>query len=1100
MKKILLSISVLFVFIVTGCAQKEEVKPEDVTPESTSFSFENSINTGYSQIIVNSINEVNRSVPKILSGSVSEYPGNGVIVTDSVQKSLILNENIEMFNFDYLDENGFYYKDSIKLGTQLYKHSAADNQVASYLSQDEVAVSANLTLRKEAYDVTDPSTTLKGIISADVTGLYAPAGEIIKVELSQELIDAGAMVYIGATSSRGETSDITETNNYSRFPMRTYSTTLTSTTTYLGSPLGGQIYVSIIDKNITQYDVKISNAVQYTHYILGTTTDEEFYDLYDSSAPMMDIIVPGIIRMNMPRSELTALEDNHYNALTTGLNDLSDTQISNYRKQAKDLTIKEFYEAVDQWQKFGSISNYIARGSTLRTVGVTTFYDSYIPAGAAVAIPGKNYSCNPITWGRNSIDPDASDWGGWHEFNHHHYNSAAFIETASNNEVSNNVQNVLGYVMYTDYNGYRTSEGGLYDGWTDHAFATFPIGLLKKNSADNAYSEQLAKYTTLIHSFGPEKFIDVLMTSTTASDPVSRFFKQCVLGFEFDMTYYFQDLLGYTISDEVLEWTASQNLPTYIPMATDLQMGQIVNEETHYTMQTFGILEEQTININERFVVPTGMSVEVISVSSPVLGNVSKVNGNHLYTSNGEEEIDTFEVVAKVYNGEYESTQTFICGIAPQKPIAQTTTAKTYRYYNYNNMTHENLNVDELTLQGNHNSSSSSINYSLANGVLITEATIIFPETKTYDLYFKGRGDIQINMSKNSFDYKKEISFKSMDSNNGYDQSDSTRKYSINAKAGDRICLEIIVITSTRCEFEIGYMDNNTITAIPADWFYGANSSVGEMNSSYYSPIYKESIYSYRSEVNYSDNVTPVEGISIIQNDSSLPLSDNVFYGIKGSSPSISNVGEEIIVDYGILITANMYNLQSYSSQGGVTKGIEMYVSVDGITYVEAFNGENNYSDNSYIKFNTTHTYQYLKFKVTSIHNNDYRYRMFTFIPLHESLNSLVYDATSEFIVYESQPELITDINSFNKNTVEFSGELTFNFSGTDFAIYSNMDSKYQSFELQIDNGEWITININSDTYLANQRVFNITGLTQTSHSIKIRSSNLSNIDYFTFK
>ena len=51
-------------------------------------------------------------------------------------------------------------------------------------------------------------------------------------------------------------------------------------------------------------------------------------------------------------------------------------------------------------------------------------YDTYIPAGAAVAFVGANFCVMPLAWFNNSLNyeyfTNNGMWGTIHEYNHHY--------------------------------------------------------------------------------------------------------------------------------------------------------------------------------------------------------------------------------------------------------------------------------------------------------------------------------------------------------------------------------------------------------------------------------------------------------------------------------------------------------------------------------------------------------------------------------------------------------------------------------------------------------------------------------------------------------
>ena len=117
-----------------------------------------------------------------------------------------------------------------------------------------------------------------------VTGVYAPAGEVLKVEMSEEDMNAtnGVRIHIGQALFNGKANNIWAAKNINRMPVILNTFVIdknTATlkdgvyTAYIGSFLGGPVYV--VNESVT-FSVTVSGGVRYSHFILGHTTPEEF--------------------------------------------------------------------------------------------------------------------------------------------------------------------------------------------------------------------------------------------------------------------------------------------------------------------------------------------------------------------------------------------------------------------------------------------------------------------------------------------------------------------------------------------------------------------------------------------------------------------------------------------------------------------------------------------------------------------------------------------------------------------------------------------------------------------------------------------------------
>ena len=143
---------------------------------------------------------------------------------------------------------------------QLYKHTAAQgmylegktkNGVTYEISDDAERVVKEVYLRPRGYS------------SYSITGLYAPAGEVIKIELSGKDMEAtnGISVHIGQALYNGQANNIwASKNQMQRFPYLLTTLALTKDTCeydeatdtytgYVGSFIGGPIYIRNTNAN-----------------------------------------------------------------------------------------------------------------------------------------------------------------------------------------------------------------------------------------------------------------------------------------------------------------------------------------------------------------------------------------------------------------------------------------------------------------------------------------------------------------------------------------------------------------------------------------------------------------------------------------------------------------------------------------------------------------------------------------------------------------------------------------------------------------------------------------------------------------------------------
>ena len=226
------------------------------------------------------------------NGGLSFYPTYGTNLTDTSLNSLILGENISLLSsnetYDSMDKDGNLYLGDNKVGV-LYKHTSSLGLYGgNVLDEKRVIKSINIKNPRE--------------VGNYITGLYAPAGEVIKIEISSEdlLLASQIEVTIGNATGKSQSNDIPETATYNRMPKLVNKMTINKEEAYVGSYFGGPIYIS--SKKRVPFKVTISGAVEYLHYIDGITSKEEFERLSKTSAPYSDFeIYDSSVRFSGPR-------------------------------------------------------------------------------------------------------------------------------------------------------------------------------------------------------------------------------------------------------------------------------------------------------------------------------------------------------------------------------------------------------------------------------------------------------------------------------------------------------------------------------------------------------------------------------------------------------------------------------------------------------------------------------------------------------------------------------------------------------------------------------------------------------------------------------
>jgi hypothetical protein len=275
-----------------------------VTPISgTSYTYATTTSVGYS---AEYLGIVERNIPDEMENEgLSAYPTYGTTLSLTVdERKALIEENSYISaigtqytngTYDKMDKDGYLYlKDGTKVldseGNQrkLYKHTASTSMYyGTGVADNEPGIIKRVTL------------TPRGYGSYSVTGVYAPAGEVIKIQISEADMKAtgGITVYIGQVMYSSYPNNIGSGVNPNRMPILVNTMVVTKETAtledgvytaYVGSYLGGPIYIGNTSSTVT---VTLSGGVMYSHFILGYTTKEEFEENAKSTAPYFDMEV-----------------------------------------------------------------------------------------------------------------------------------------------------------------------------------------------------------------------------------------------------------------------------------------------------------------------------------------------------------------------------------------------------------------------------------------------------------------------------------------------------------------------------------------------------------------------------------------------------------------------------------------------------------------------------------------------------------------------------------------------------------------------------------------------------------------------------------------
>ena len=513
----------------------------------------------------------------VIGSSAEMVAARNALINESSYLTATGTANAGGGQYTWMDENGFLYSGTRaepvatmdKSGKQrrLYKHSASIGLYMGDVSDDEPGIIKEVTMRNRGYN------------GYGVTGVYAPAGELIKIQLSDADMTAtgGITIHIGQALYNGQANNIwADKGQMQRIPhlLNTMSVNKNTAvydeetgywTAYVGSFIGGPVYI----RNVSaQFTAIISGGVAYQHFILGYTTEQEFEENAKSSAPYFDLEV----------WDLGVLH-------------------SGPMYYAKAFNFEQLYNAGILWDK---VANVACTNGTKQ--GIVFLYDPFVAAGAAVAFPGRRSVNCPTGWMSSSLNYDSivssGSWGNFHEY-HHNFQNFGIGYTG---EVTNNALTLVDYSLFTKISAARqlASYGGAgLSGWNCYTSASWALAMVNTDNINS--TSGLAVYATLLHNFGQDAFINARGYSGV------NYFNRWADVTHQDFSYFASQVVTYAGSDLSQDANfKSTNYPLFVPVSSVYQTGRsyvyrYYNEDNQVTSS-----EKRDIETMKPFVIPYG--------------------------------------------------------------------------------------------------------------------------------------------------------------------------------------------------------------------------------------------------------------------------------------------------------------------------------------------------------------------------------------------------------------------------------------------------------------------------------------------------------------
>ena len=982
-----------------------------------------------------------RNIPIIKNESLStKYPLYGTPLTNTEHLQLnesIYNENLNLISssitYDEMDEDGNLLLNNIETGKKLYKHTASIGNYYGDVSDNEKGIIKKITINPISY-------------GNYITGLYAPPGEIIKYEITEddfEQIGNSISFIIGQCTQSNGYSIHKNSMNYVRMPILINQFTYNKRIGYIGSFLGGPIYIQNPRKK-NKFSIIIYNAVPYKHLIYGITTKEEFNSMDNYSAPYFDIeIMDKSLRFSGPK------------------------------EQIKLLSYDNLVKVLFFWDKVHRTSKNIPHGAS-DYIGIHFIFDIHIAASgaAALAYVGGNWCQLPPSWATMGLDYEyITKYGAWgfiHELNHH-YQRYGFFSSVQN-EVTNNVISLVEYSLFTQISSNRNefSINALTKSSGNHKFLDPEYSLSLINQIEGTVENQIQLYDVLIHMFGYELFINATKY-TNGKGGIDIYYESLSETMEYDFTYYFENILGFTINNDLKLLYSSKNNPVFLPIASIYQSGRYYykNNIEYFSNSSMpykitGTDIPYILDFEKHLIVPNHFSYEIISITNPENGTLTKISDlKYSYTKpidNSNSGI--FNITVKLLNNNNDLTeQIYKLGIN----LEVDTTYSVQIIYTYETNIYSSIEqAYENNFEG-YKSVNAIPNFlgsvtGVSNGnIIIWEGKfMIEDEGYKYILYKGGRGSSFLMASFNNKDDYIKIGYITINQDNF--QFDAYAHYQKNLNKGDIIYFKLYLLaTSNQAKLYIGISKSNIVNEIKvlSSQIYNLNYKFGKTYEFHSGDFYPR-FYYYDSSFFINYNLFEISSPDFESWDNSDAFGlDKIFDGLTNTymhtkkDVTINSINPlTLIINFNQIVKFNQIILKTYSTNNYLPKSFTLSISNDNIEWIdiETYNDlELNSSKTLTFNFDYIISSKYIKFY---IFKSSYQYI---------SIGSIEFNQPNLYF-YELNPD---EINYFGDVIIN---KINFPSYGVSYILnkdaYMKFDIICSEFRIKICNSFYSKVNI----------------------------------------
>lgn len=1031
------------------------------------ISFAKSADTKVGQYMT-ILGKTSRSKPVVSNEGLSRYPVYGTNLTNTTEdeRQEIIDESNYLLasssTYDSMDAEGNLYLNGSPTGQKLYKHTASVGMYYGDVDDDEPAIIKQISISPRP-------------LGNYITGLYAPAGEVIKIEMSEEDLEAtgGVKITIGQISQNNEVNNIWVERQLNRMAVIASTMTVNDTTAYVGYFLGGPIYVTPV--NNVDFTVTISGAVEYMHYIYGLTTEEEFEHMKSLSTPYFDLeIWDNSVRHSGPRRYAPADYDNL-------------TKVANL------------------WEKISLTSKQVPTGSK-SNIGIDILYDPFIAAGSAVAFVGRNWCNVPPDWMSGALNyqtfTSEGAWGVIHEYNHH-FQRYGF---AMGDEVTNNAITLLSYILYTNISSSRSYNDSTLSGWNRFTDPSRSLRETISASANGSSQSSLNTYADIIHSFGVDTFISATQFNANKGG-VDNWYQALCEATGYDMTYYFETMLNQTVSSSMKSLYNTGDSPIFVPIASIYQTGRNYfkdNQEVFIeTVKPFEIPngKDFTLDFNQYLIVPAGFTFTIKNISQPQNGSIEKTGENiYVYHPSLSTYSGTFNVTVSLEHESIVTPDITLTINLKQKDKDMIATKYTYSTKLYSTADEALAsNFEGYTTINTYETTSHFMNGLNNNSIGVIEGKIYVPENGEYVICLRaGRGNNALFISiNNDKDYKKVVN---LTGNNPNFTSTGAQTTTLTLKKGDYIYFkEVTVSSGSDAYMELGWgkLQNGqaSVVSIPSQYLYNVDGGYKEYDFTS-ETIYPRN-YTFSSDI-YADfseqSIVSLENFGFWDNDDTYKV-ENIIDGDKSTAyhSDRNNIVSQdnpyiLTVDLGKTALYNRMTITGYTnaSQRHMPITFDLYVG----TNLDDMHLAGSYQNLSYSNRTLSVSFdeqdvRYYRLVVTD--TDTHRYVAINQIDFSYSLTGLK-EFTPDSLNYYSYG---FGSHNFSKNyalstfgyCISGNGYISYSFTGRQIAINTRQDEECE-IEVSIDgNSKTFSLNSQSGKTLA----YYSTLLKQGTHTLEIK-------------